>query len=394
MRVVRVLVPAILAVAAWFASDRIAEAAAASFSTTVSKALRLIAPGALIGPVDAPGGWGGWLAFATVVAVAAAYAVFALVFRAGRGAAGFAAGWFAAVLAGSLVAGVPVAVSIIAGVLDPVAAASAADVVSIGLAAYWGVLWGWMPALAAVLLAPKPAAAAAPSTTPAAAEGAEPEPEPAAAAAHPAAPRRRAALIAAIAVVAVTGLVAVVIAGIGATDAKRAADQAEWAAEQPPVPEPVGVPIPEVAPGEWNIDPEWCTENQLEYTPSTPDSAMMHRGMKITARNVSSAPCVLDGYPDVAFSDPVGNGFESHVLHGDGHATERDAGPVRIEVVPGGEAVTWLSWDAPAASDRDPAGFLHIAPYAGAVRQMVPIDTDITGGELEITAWQAAAPAA
>jgi hypothetical protein len=35
----------------------------------------------------------------------------------------------------------------------------------------------------------------------------------------------------------------------------------------------------------------------------------------------------------------------------------------------------------------DAAGWLYVAAHTGAERQMVQIDTDITGGTVSVTAW-------
>ncbi|GAA1820806.1 DUF4232 domain-containing protein [Agromyces neolithicus] len=376
----RFLLPGLVAVGAWFASDALSQFALSTTSPTISKALRLVAPATIQAPLSAPEPWGAWVAVASVLAVGAGYLFFSAVFRAGGGSAGFAAGWLAAVLAGVVAVGVPTGVQMAAAVLDRQLQAFPTPEV-VDAAAFWGVVWGWLPALTATLLARAGASAvaAAPSAD-----------RPA-----PAGPgRRRVILVASSAVAAVLGLGALAIVTPLALDAQRAVDQAVIAESEPAAPEPVGVPIPEVAPGEWQIDPTWCTENQLAFTASTPDGAAGHRGMRITATNTSNAPCVVEGYPDLAFSDPVTNGFETSILHGDGMLTEPDAGPVRLDVAPGASVEADLSWNTLAHSDRDPAGFMHIAAYPGAVRQFVQVDTDITGGELEVTAWRAAAPAA
>ncbi|MRG60857.1 DUF4232 domain-containing protein [Agromyces sp. CFH 90414] len=365
-RVLAVAVPALVAVAAWFASDALSQLPLSTPSPTISKALRLAAPATIQAPLDAPEPWGAWVAAASVLAVAGGYACFAAVFRTGRGAAGFAAGWLAAVLAGVVAVGIPTGVQVAGAVLDrQLQAFPSVEVV--GAAAYWGVVWGWMPALAGALLA---RARATPATR---APG-----------------RGRGILIASSATIAVLGLGALAIATPLALEAQRAVDQAVIAQSEPAPPEPIGVPIPEIAPGDWQVDPSWCTENQLDFSASRPDAAAGHRGMRITATNTSTAPCVIEGYPDLAFSDPVTNGFETRVLHGGGMLAEPDAGPVRLDVAPGASVVADLSWRAPARSDRDPAGFVHVAAYPGAVRQFVQVDTDITGGELEVTAWRAA----
>lgn len=373
-RILAVVVPALTAAALWFGSDALAFAASSSTSPTLSKALRLVAPDTIAGSLAAPHPWGWLLAVANALAVGGAFAALALGLRAGRGRAGFAAAWLAAVLAACIVVVVPALVAMGTAIADPGAQASP-PVETFGAAAYWGVIWGWIPAVALLLLAPRLAeraqlTAPAPQTAPA---------------------RTRAGVIAVAvaAAVALTGVVALTIVAPAATEAQRAAAQAAIPEETMP-PAPVGIPIPDIAPGDWQIDPAWCTENQLAFTASQPDAALGKRFMRITATNSSTATCVLEGYADLAFSDPVTNGFETRVLHGAAVIDQPDAGPVPIELSPGAAAVADLTWRAPAHSDRDPAGWMHIAAYPGAVRQFVEVDTDITGGELELSAWRLA----
>jgi len=162
--------------------------------------------------------------------------------------------------------------------------------------------------------------------------------------------------------------------------------------EPAPAPVPTATPVPELAPGEWQVDPLWCTDNQLEFAASEPDAAAGSRGMRVVATNVSGATCVLEGYPDVAFSDPVTSALDVRVEHGSAMGGD-DAGPVRLELAAGDSATSTIAWRAMAASDQEPAGWLHLAPYHGGIRQMLQVETDITGGEVVVGAW-AAAPAA
>lgn len=115
--------------------------------------------------------------------------------------------------------------------------------------------------------------------------------------------------------------------------------------------------------------------------------------MSVTAANVSQAPCVLEGYPDLAFSDPVTTALDVRVEHGSAMGAD-DVGPVRLELAPGATAKATIAWRAMATaeSDREPAGWLHLAPYHGGIRQMMQIETDIIGGDVIVTAWRAADP--
>ncbi|UOE45798.1 DUF4232 domain-containing protein [Agromyces larvae] len=390
MRAVRVVVPALVAVVAWFASGALSTLGMASGSPALLRVTRLVAPDTLPVGITAPEPWSILVGVAIAVAIGGLFALLALVFGADRAApriAGFAAAWAAAVVAGTIVGGLPLVFALAEALLHTAAAPlPTLDLAATG--AYWGVVWGWLPALAAALLATVPV------TRPLGTPGAV-------------APLAYPVVLAVSAGVAAIGLAGVAVASPIADAAwharisDNAAAEAAEAAEReagletgtgnapPPATPPAdAVPIPEIAPGDWRIDPTWCTENQLAFAASRPDAATGHRGMRVTATNVSTAPCTVDGYPDLAFSDPVTNGFEVRVLHGSGMLGEPDAGAVAVELPPGGTAEVDVTWDAPAHSDRDPAGFLHIAAYPGAVRQFVPIDTDIVGGEVEVTAWR------
>ncbi|QEO15381.1 DUF4232 domain-containing protein [Agromyces intestinalis] len=365
MRTVRVVVPALIAVVGWFASGALADLGMASTLRTFTRLARLLAPDTLPVGITAPTPWNAVVGLATAVAIGGLFVLLCALFGVQRGVTGFAAAWAAAAVAGTVVAGLPLAFALAESVFrDPATPLLTMDLAATG--AYWGVLWGWMPALAAALCSPRVAAAPAPRP-------------------HPV----LVAVAAGTSAIGLVGLAVVSPVADAAWHARISAEAAAAAASVDEATQPVeGIAIPEVAPGDWRIDPTWCTENQLVFTAAHPDAATGHRGMRVTATNVSTAPCTIDGYPDLAFSDPVTNGFEVRVLHGSGMLGEPDAGAVAIDLAPGGTAEVDLTWDAQARSDRDPAGFLHIAAYPGAVRQLVPIDTDITGGEVEVTAWR------
>ncbi|QAY73384.1 DUF4232 domain-containing protein [Agromyces protaetiae] len=423
MRPARLVVPAAVAAAAWFASGALAGAGMASGSPRFFAITRLVAPDVVPRGAEAPGVWGPVVIVASALAVGGLFALGALLLRAGRGVAGFGAAWIAAVLAGTVVAGLPTVAELVLSAVGVPSPLPSVDSASDG--ANWGLVWGWIPALLLAKLAeneneqeaePVDHEVARTGGAPESSVGGPPPiptgptwptvPTPTAIRTHPSARARSAAssrttAMAWSSVAALTGVVAFAVTGPFAETARhdaitaqmeadaRAAEEAALSDDPPlPTPPPDAVPIPEIAPGDWRIDPTWCTENQLSFTASHPDAATGHRGMRVTATNVSSAPCIVDGYPDVAFSDRATNGFEVRVLHGWGMLGEPDAGAVSIELAPGGLAEADVTWDAQPRTEREPAGFLHIAAYPGAVRQLVPIDSDIAGGEVEVTAWR------
>ena len=358
MRFVRLVSPALVAVLAWLASDALSWVRLTTESRQLRVLLGFVAPDTMSRAAEAPWPLGAAAIGTIVVALAAAYTALGVLARPARGVAGFAAAWFAAVVAGAVVVALPIVVLGIAAVIDPMALGEFA-VDPIQAAAYWGLGWGWAPALTAFLLD----------------RGDEPR-----------RPRRRiAAVCAGIAVVA---LAAVVIVEPVARAAWHAELQ-EQVEEPNEVPEPtVGAPVPEIAPGDWQVDPLWCTDNQLEFTASRPDAAAGARAMSITATNVSQASCVLEGYPDLAFSEPDTTALDVRVEHGSAMVDRPDEGPVRHELAPGSSAGAVLGWRAMPTAEFEPAGWLHVAPYHGALRRALPVETDITGDEVVVTAWR------
>lgn len=370
MRVIRATLPAVVVVLAWFASDALAQVAFTSESPRFRAVLRILAPDTVSRAGEAPWPWGFVFLVAVSVALAGGYLFFGTLFGPARSQRGFAAAWFAAIAAATITVALPMGAAALSALSAPAQLAQLAPE-PVAAAALWGVAWGWLPALTAVLLVDRRRESAERDG----AERSEPGRGP------------RLVLVVGV-VVAVIGLGATVALEPISREAWRAALQAEIPEEAAP-PAPTGEPVPEIAPGDWQIDPSWCTDNQLEFSAGIPDAAAGSRAMRITATNVSQAPCVLVGYPDVAFSDPVTSALDVRVEHGSAMGAN-DAGAVRLELGPGATAEATIAWRAmsTAESDREPAGWLHLAPYNGGIRQMMQIDTDIIGGEVVVTAWR------
>ncbi len=374
MRVLRIALPAAVAVLAWIASDALAQIAFTSTSLRLRTVLRALAPETLSRAAEGPWPLGAVFVVAASVALAGGYLFFGTLVGPVRGIRGFAAAWFAAIAAGTITVAVPMGVAVL------VAASTPAQLVQLtpeplASAALWGLGWGWLPALTALLLVNRQQRTAEGHDTTDIDNRIQ--------------GRHRLRHLVLAAVVAVVGLGATAAIEPVASEAWRAAQQAEIPEEAAP-PAPTGEPVAEVAPGDWQIDPLWCTDNQLVFGASAPDAAAGSRAMRVTATNVDQAPCVLEGYPDLAFSDPVTSALDVHVEHGSGMGAD-DAGVVRLELIPGAIAEATIAWRAmsTAESDREPAGWLHVGPYHGGIRQMVQVDTDIIGGEVVVTAWRA-----
>jgi len=314
---------------------------------------------------------GGWLVLAIALGAVAVALVHAFVTTvAGRGRALFLPAWFAAVAAGAVVGlAFDVAVSWESlamfgprGLLVGEFGAGAAS------GALWGLAAGWMPGL--VVRAPAEAPASARDD------------------------RRPGWLLPAAAV----AVVAVIAGGVAADNARTAAIAAETAARQEaetavtfgamPDPNATGVPVPSRAEASTELDPNWCTPDKATVLKGEPDAATGHRGMPIQLMNFSDQPCVIEGYPDIAFEDQNGHLLAVTIEQGSSFMAQ-DPGPQRIEVPAGGYAVTYLGWDAASPHGALVTKTVYAAQTAGMERGSWPIDLDIVeGSTVAVTAWQ------
>lgn len=334
---------------------------------------------ALLVPEVMPSGltWGEsgpWLILTVVIggiAVALAHALFTA--ASGRDGAWLVAAWFATVASGALVG---LALDI-AGVWGSLATFGPRGLLvgEFGTAAASGALWGlavgWMPGLVARM--PAPAAADADERI---LRG------------------RRAPWLLPAAAVAV---IAVVTTGVVADNARTAAIEADAAARQEaeaavtfgamPDPNAAGVPVPDKADISTDFDPAWCTPERAMLLKGEPDAATGHRGLPIRLMNFSDEPCVIEGYPDVAFGDQNGHLLAVTIEQG-GSFMAQDPGPQRIEVPAGGYAVSVLTWDAASPHGALVTKTVYAAPTAGMTRGSWPIDLDIVeGSTVATTAW-------
>ncbi|MBD8063313.1 DUF4232 domain-containing protein [Oceanitalea stevensii] len=359
MRLLRAWLPALLAAALWLVSGAV-EWLSRRSSSFVLDVLDLLAPETVpMGQLVAPAPWPVVLAGLSALAVAGAHAAALALVRVRRREAPalttFAAYWMCAVVAGAVTAAIPFAAAVVGALAEGRMPSGLAGTYLV-TGAHWGLLWGWLPALLARALDTEDAAA-----------------------------RSRAGLAAA-------GALVLLAAGVATAVVAPVADAARQAAvPETPEPEPVptGTPVPEVAPGEWQVDPLWCTSGQLEVTAGPVEAALGVRAMPVRVTNVADAACVLEGYPDVAFGATRTGAVDVEVDFG-GDTVVEDPGVHRLELAPGERAVTVLGWRTPAASSADPADWLHVAGFHGGRREVVEVDTDITGGTVSVTAWAVA----
>lgn len=151
-----------------------------------------------------------------------------------------------------------------------------------------------------------------------------------------------------------------------------------------PLPTPIVGPADSI-PAATPIDPSWCTQDQLLLTAVDGAAATGHRAAGYRAVNVSPAPCVLDGYPDVAIADPLGADVGLAIVHGGGFMTV-DPGPSSLTLLPGGTAMSLLAWDA--SDGRTTIGAVYLAAYPGLVRTVIPATWDMTPTTtVAVTAW-------
>ncbi|GAA5088661.1 hypothetical protein GCM10025760_11430 [Microbacterium yannicii] len=316
---------------------------------------------------------GGWFVIAVVIGAIAVAMVHALLTTlAGRAGALFVASWLATVAAGALVGlafDIATAWSSLAmfgprGLLVGEFGAGAAA------GALWGLAAGWMPGLVARVPAPAHSHSGGATRV-----------------------RRPVWLLPAAAV----AVVAVVAGGVLADQARTDAIQAEVDAQREieaqntfgalPDPNAQGEPVPTAAAASGELDPQWCTRDKATLLKGEPDAATGHRGLAIQLMNFSEEPCVIEGYPDIAFGDQNAHLLAVTIEAGSSFMTQ-DLGPQRIEVPAGGYAVAHLGWDAASPHGALVTKTVYAAPTAGMERGSWPIDLDIVeGSTVAVTAW-------
>jgi hypothetical protein len=372
--------PVIAAVAAglWLVNGALA--VAVTWSGSLPGSVGAVLPETLpFSPGVRPWAWGlGTTMLAAAVVALVVRLVAPLVDRASDRTVRFTIAWFAVILAGSA-AGLALDLATILGALP----APRLRMVLDGLGteattgAWWGVVQGWLPALFVL----RGTGASSPGGPDGRGAPAAPSPD-----------RRRRVLVAA-AVVVTVAVVATGALGQRAARVASAQDAAVAEGADPglgalPDPYAEGTPVPTLAPdGDVERDPSWCTDDQAMLLLGDPSAATGHRGQTLRLMNYADTPCVVEGYPDVAFADQNGHKLAVTVEQGGSFLAE-DPGYAQFELPAGASAITTLGWDAGATSDALVARTLYAAPFPTDERGSWPVEFDVVEGSVvHVTAW-------
>jgi len=291
----------------------------------------------------------------------------------------FAVAWFALVVAGGA-AGLALDLATIVGAFPAPRLRMLLDGLGTDatVGAWWGVVQGWLPALLVARRAPA---------------GTRPEPATQRADARRRARPRRRLVLATVAVLAVTAVVGTGALGqraarVASAQEAALAEGADPALGALPDPYAEGTPVPTLDPDrDPDRDPSWCTRDQAMLLLGEPGAATGHRSLTLRLTNYTDAPCVVEGYPDVAFADQNGNELAVTVEQGGSFLAE-DPGYAQFELPAGESAVTVLGWDAGSTAGALAARALYAAPFATDERGSWPVELDVVEGSVvHVTAW-------
>jgi hypothetical protein len=154
-----------------------------------------------------------------------------------------------------------------------------------------------------------------------------------------------------------------------------------------PTQEPVVYGAEPVGPSLGAADPGWCTGDEVLSTVGGWDAATGHRGARIIIQNTGDRTCILQGYPDLAFEDTDGWAMGITAVHGGSFMTEDTAGGP-VSLAPGQAASADIGWNGTSGAGMSRVGTLLVAPFAGTLRQELEADIDLTEpGFLTVTRW-------
>ncbi|MFE6994749.1 DUF4232 domain-containing protein [Microbacterium sp. NPDC057659] len=305
------------------------------------------------------------LALLTTAAVIVTVVFFVLRLDGARRRPGMAI-WFAVIIAGTVLGLATDATSVLADMPRSGWRALLSAGVDAALSgAYWGVVQGWIPAVALARWM----------------RGSAPE--------RPGIATAAAALLAALILFAVLG-----VAGTSAWRSEVAQKSAEAqglsvADGAYPDPQKPGTPPPTAAPGVNSpvLDDDWCTAERATLLIGASDAGLGHRVQEVQLMNSSDTPCVLEGYADIAFADQNGHDLPVKIEPGSSYMAS-DPGPARIEIPAKGYASMSVSWNANSTNGALVARTMYAAILPGLDRGSWPVQLDIVPDTaLEISAW-------
>lgn len=308
------------------------------------------------------------------VVLVAGFAQLAARLSAGR--VTFVAGWLAAILVAFAIGAVLDLGNFFTGVGDFGIGGAVGTMGAAAATSWWAVVVGWIPALACARAGRVQEADTAP------ARGSRTTPSN--------------LVVALIAAVALILLPVTAQAGDDAMQDQLRQEQATAEGEADPsgavAPDPSaeGEPVPTAGPSDEATADGACTaENTTIMTPP-PDGATGHRGQLLQLVNVAEEPCILRGYPDVAYGDQNGHLLDVGVEHGRSFMAE-DPGPSSITLQPGDSATAVIGWDANSVQGQLAARSIWVAVTPGEERLSweMPLDL-IPGATVHVTAWQPA----
>ncbi len=294
--------------------------------------------------------------------------------------AGFPAGWLASILVAFAIGAALDLGNFVTGIGDFGIGGAVGTTGAASQTTWWAVVVGWIPALVSA----RSGRTRDEGTTPARQPGAT-------------ASGRVVALIAAVALILIP---VAAQAGHDAMQDQLREEQATTEGEADPsgaaAPDPSaeGEPVPTAGPSDEATADGACTaENTTIMTPP-PDGATGHRGQLLQLVNVAEEPCILRGYPDVAYGDQNGHLLDVSVEHGRSFMAE-DPGPSSITLQPGDSATAVIGWDANSVQGQLAARSIWVAVAPGEERLSweMPLDL-IPGATVHVTAWQPAVPPA
>ncbi|GGH35983.1 hypothetical protein GCM10010921_04840 [Microbacterium album] len=225
-------------------------------------------------------------------------------------------------------------------------------------AARWGLLWGWIPAVATALIGiPSPRG------------------------------RARGLLVRGGGLVVAAAVAATCLAVVTREAARSATTEVAQREQTEPAASPVPTDPPsEVASSAAPDFPGRCSPDDVVVTIAGSDAATGTRYLAFEARNVSTEACDLNGLPDLAFASEDGNAIRPLIEPREHSPAGEPIGGDAVTLEPGRTARADLVWRAPTGRPSEIT--VLMAPWPGADRTAATKTLDIVDdGEMTLTPW-------